>query len=127
MKEWTDVSFAKRQLCVERNDWRGQVSSTKGGRLRYVPLTQRLAATLQAHRHLNSPRVLCDAQGHPLAEHHVTDLLQRASRVANLENNGRTFCGTRSVPTSRCAAHRPARSRTSPDTVTSPPRNGTCT
>ena len=86
--EWTDVNFGKRQLCVERNDWRGQVSSTKGGRLRYVPLTQRLAATLQAHRHLKGPRVLSDAQGDPLAEHHVTDLLQRAARVANLKNNG---------------------------------------
>ena len=30
---WTDVSFDKRQLRVERKDWGGQVSSTKGGRL----------------------------------------------------------------------------------------------
>jgi integrase len=31
---WTDVNFGKRQLCIERGDWRGQISTTKGGRLR---------------------------------------------------------------------------------------------
>ena len=95
--EWTDINFAKRQLCVARNDWRGQVSTTKGGRLRYVPLTQRLAAALQGHRHLRGPRVLCHEDGRPLAEHTVTDLLQRAARRVQLRNNGphilrHTFC-----------------------------------
>jgi integrase len=41
--EWTDVDVGKRQLCVARSDWNGQVTSPKGGRLRYVPLTVRLA------------------------------------------------------------------------------------
>jgi hypothetical protein len=35
------------QLCVERNDWRGHVSTTKGGRLRHVPMTNRLAVALR--------------------------------------------------------------------------------
>src|ERR1700676_3947853 len=34
--EWRDVDLAKRQLCVERSDWNGQVTTPKGGRLRYV-------------------------------------------------------------------------------------------
>jgi site-specific recombinase XerD len=95
--EWTDVNFTKRQLCVERNDWRGHVSSTKGGRLRYVPLTRRLASALQGHRHLRGARVLCLDDGTPMPEHTVTDLLQKVARRANLRNNGahilrHTFC-----------------------------------
>jgi integrase len=95
--EWTDVNFQKRQLCVERNDWRGQVSSTKGGRLRYVPLTQRLATALQAHRHLRSERILCLDDGRPMPEYVVESLLKKVARRANLRNNGphilrHTFC-----------------------------------
>ena len=37
--EWSDVDLAKRQLCVQRSDWNGEVTTTKGGRLRHVPLT----------------------------------------------------------------------------------------
>jgi integrase len=47
--EWSDVDLAKRQLCIQRSDWNGEVTSTKGGRLRYVPLTVRLAAALRDH------------------------------------------------------------------------------
>ena len=31
--EWGDVDLAKRQLCVRRSDWNGQVGTPKGGRL----------------------------------------------------------------------------------------------
>jgi integrase len=58
--EWTDVDLTKRQLRIERSDWNGHVTTTKGGRLRYVPLTERLTAVLKAHRHLKGARVLCD-------------------------------------------------------------------
>ena len=44
--EWTDVDLAKRQLTIERSDWKGHVTSTKGGRVRYVPMTVRLAQAL---------------------------------------------------------------------------------
>src|SRR5688572_5992370 len=33
---WTNVNFGKRQLCVERGDWRGDVSTTKGSRTVYT-------------------------------------------------------------------------------------------
>ena len=49
--EWADVDLAKRQLCVQRSDWNGQVTMPKGGRLRYVPLTVRLTTALHEHRH----------------------------------------------------------------------------
>src|SRR5439155_8078094 len=34
--EWNDVDLAKRQLCVQRSELRGHVTTPKGGRLRYV-------------------------------------------------------------------------------------------
>ena len=42
--EWRDVDLSKRQLCVQRSDWNGEITSPKSGRLRYVPLTVRLTA-----------------------------------------------------------------------------------
>ena len=44
--EWTDVDLRKRQLCVQRADWHGHVSTPKSGRLRYVPMTARLTAAV---------------------------------------------------------------------------------
>src|SRR5207342_212985 len=66
--EWTDVDLAKRQLRVERSDWKGHVTATKGGRSRYVPLTNRLASALRAQRHLRGARVLCQLDGSPLTQ-----------------------------------------------------------
>src|SRR5712691_3595711 len=43
---WDDVDLVKRQLRVERSEWRGHVGVPKGGRMRYVPLTIRLAKAL---------------------------------------------------------------------------------
>jgi len=37
--EWRDVDLGKRQLCVQRSEWKGHVTVPKGGRLRYVPMT----------------------------------------------------------------------------------------
>jgi len=95
--EWTDINFVKRQVCVARNDWRGQVSSTKGGRIRYVPLTTRLLAALQAYRHLRGPRVLYRDDGRLVAEYTLRDTIMRVGRRATLRNNGghilrHTFC-----------------------------------
>jgi integrase len=45
--EWRDVNWSKNLLTVERSDWKGNVTATKGGRTRYVPLTRRLADALR--------------------------------------------------------------------------------
>jgi integrase len=95
--EWRDVDLGKRQICVQRSDWNGQVTTTKGGRLRYVPLTIRLAAALRDHRHLRSPNVLCQAGGQPLTRQMVQYRVLRASRRAKLSQDGvhilrHTFC-----------------------------------
>jgi integrase len=85
--ECSDVNLTKRQLRVERNDWRGQVTSTKGNRVRYVRMTQRLVAALQRHRHLRGPRVVCHRDGRPFAEYNLTDLLGKVGRRANVRSN----------------------------------------
>jgi len=88
--------LAKRQLCVARSDWRGHVAAPKGGRIRYVPLTKRLAAALQAARHLRGPRVLCDAAGKPLTQKAVQVMVRRVARRANVKPGvhilRHTFC-----------------------------------
>ena len=95
--EWADIDFVKRQLCVQRSAWKGQIGSPKGGRLRYVPLTARLVAALRDHRHLRGPSVLCRDDGAPLTQGWVQGYLFRTSRKASLYNNGphmlrHTFC-----------------------------------
>jgi integrase len=57
--EWRDIDLQKRQLCIERSVWKGHATVANGGRIRYVPLTNRLAQALRASRHLKGPRALC--------------------------------------------------------------------
>ena len=47
---WADL--AKRQLCVARSEWKGNITATKGGRVRYVPRSERLRDALKGARHL---------------------------------------------------------------------------
>jgi integrase len=77
--EWTDLDLTKRLICVQRNVWEGQVDSTKGGRLRYVPMTARLAAALRDARHLRGPRVLYRDNGRPYTEGAVGWAIVRAA------------------------------------------------
>lgn len=94
---WDDVNLRKDQICVERSDWRGNVTTTKGGRLRHIPMTSRLAAAVRAHRHLRGERVLCLDRGEPLTQKIVQAYVQRAARRAHLPRAGvhmlrHTFC-----------------------------------
>ena len=86
--EWGDVDLGNRQLCVARSDWNGFVTTPKGGRLRRVPLTRRLAAALSAQRHLRSARVLCQDDGTPLTRPFVQAKMKRASRRAGMPHDG---------------------------------------
>jgi len=95
--EWSDIDFSKRQLRVARSDWKGRVTTPKGGRPRRIPMTRRLAEALQAHRHLRGPRVMYQDAGSPLTQKVVQNLVRRAARRANLGNEGvhvlrHTFC-----------------------------------
>lgn len=94
---WTDVNLDKRQLRVERNEWQGHITSTKGGRLGHVPLTSRLAEVLRAHRHLRGARVLCRPDGTLLTASALVEQVRRAARRTSLRSNGphilrHTFC-----------------------------------
>lgn len=95
--EWRDVDLVKNQFCVARSDWKGHVTSTKGGRIRYVPLTTRLAATLRAYRHLRGARVVGERDGAPLTQKVAQCIVRRAARKANVTPEGihvlrHTFC-----------------------------------
>ncbi len=82
--EWADVDLVNRQVCVRRSDWNGHVTTPKGGRLRHVPLTRRLAAALGEHRHLRSARVLCQDNAEPFTRQIVQTRAKRAARRAGL-------------------------------------------
>jgi integrase len=95
--EWTDVNRTKRQLCVQRSDWKGHVTVPKGGRLRYVPLTTRLAAALRAQKRLRGKLVLCQRGGSALTQRFLDGYVRRATRRAGLRSFGpyvlrHTFC-----------------------------------
>jgi integrase len=82
--EWKDVDFVKRQLCVRQSDWRGQITTPKNGRVRYVPMTVRLAAALRDYRHRRGSRVLCKNDGHPLTRQSAWGRVRRAARAASV-------------------------------------------
>jgi integrase len=86
--EWSDIDLAKRQLCVRHSDWEGQVTVPKSGRIRYVPLTMRLAAALRQHRHLSSTHVLCLKDGSPLTRKTVQSWMRRLSRRSGVSTTG---------------------------------------
>jgi hypothetical protein len=94
--EWPNVDLQRRQLCVAQSEWRGHVSMPKGGRIRYVPLTRRLAEALQQARHLRSPRVLCDREGASVTLKQVQVALRRAAIRAHVRAGihilRHTFC-----------------------------------
>ncbi|MEB2313347.1 MAG: tyrosine-type recombinase/integrase [Polyangiaceae bacterium] len=53
-----DVDHKRQQIYVQRQVYKGKEGPTKSGKPRYVPMTDRLAKALRAHRHLRGDRVL---------------------------------------------------------------------
>jgi integrase len=93
----SDVNFATGKIRVERNEWRGQITTTKSGRIRYVPMTTELASALHRYRHVRGELVLYRHGGQPLTEASVRAATDRAARVAELRRKGphmlrHTFC-----------------------------------
>ena len=89
--------MAKRQLCIQRSEWKGHVTTPKGGRLRYVPMTERLVAALTQHPHLKGRRVVCHASGGSFTMKMVQDAVRRAAQRAKVTHEGvhalrHTFC-----------------------------------
>jgi integrase len=96
--EWPDVDLRRGQLTIERSEWKGQVTNTKGLKYRVVPLTKRLQAALTAHRHLRGDRVLYSDEGTSVTAKVLQNWMTRAQRRAGLRANGamhilrHTFC-----------------------------------
>ena len=94
--QWADVDFNRSQLCVRHSDWRGQLTSPKNGRVRWVRMTGRLAVALRQHRHLRSTRVLCKEDGEPLTRQGAWSRIRYAARRAGLPTGvhilRHTFC-----------------------------------
>jgi len=95
--EWQDVNLQRKLLCVQRAVWRGHESAPKGGRLRYVPMTSRLAAALQALPKLGGSARVLTKRGRPLTERMLGRMLHTVERRAGLEKVGvhilrHTFC-----------------------------------
>jgi len=93
--KWADVNFDKRQLCVERGEWRGHITATKGNRLRHVPLTKRLLESLRSARHLRGPLVFYRQDQEALTE---KDIL---FAFGDARGTGQSDSGTRGSPGSR--------------------------
>jgi integrase len=91
--EWKDVDLVNRQLTVSRSDWNGQVTTTKGGRSRHVPMTRRLAAALNEHRHLRSTRVLCQDDAEAFTRQIVQTRARRAAKRAGVLHGSPTSTG----------------------------------
>lgn len=95
---WSDVDLGSEnpQLTVEQSDWKGHVTSPKGGRLRHVQLTRRLTDALRSARHLRGERVLMDEDGKPMTQKVVQGVVLRVSRRAGVRPGvhilRHTFC-----------------------------------
>jgi len=94
--EWRDVDLVKGRLCVARSEWKGYVTAPKGGRVRHVPLTSRLAEALRRARHSRHVRILVDQHGQSLTQKVVQGIMpgvgparQRPEGGAHLRH---TFC-----------------------------------
>ena len=44
--EWADVDLERRQIRVRHSDWCGELTAPKNGRIRFVGMTERLAAAI---------------------------------------------------------------------------------
>lgn len=72
-------------LEVRRNEWKGIVGSTKGGKPRRVPLTHRLQAAIGKVRHLRGARLLFQHNGRPVRVTTLQSWIEAATRRAGLE------------------------------------------
>ena len=97
--QWQDINLQLNKLTVMRALWRGKVVPPKGDRARPVPLTDRLARALKAHRHLRSKYVLVRDDNKPWSVEVFRWQGPRAYRLASLPEMDRpwhslrhTFC-----------------------------------
>lgn len=86
--QWDDIDFPVGKFTVQRTDYRGYLGSPKSGRLRVMPMTNRLKAALKAIRHLKGPFVFCNEAGAYWTRGEVDTRLWRSCRKAGLRKVG---------------------------------------
>ncbi len=85
-------------VSVERSEWAGHLTETKGMECRVVPMTARLRACVQKNRHLIGARLLYTDRGQQVTAKVLQKWLARAQRRAQLRVAGglhqlrHTFC-----------------------------------
>jgi integrase len=82
--EWADVDLKRRQIRVRHSDWCGELTAPKNGRIRFVGMTERLAAAIRQQRHLRSRRVLCKDDGTPIARQGAWSRVRYAAKRAKV-------------------------------------------
>ena len=94
--EWADIDQERRQISIRHLDWRGQLTTPKNGRGRFVAMTERVAMALRKPRHLRSSRVLCKDNGESITRQGAWSRVRYAARRANVPTGvhilRHTFC-----------------------------------
>jgi integrase len=114
--QWVAIDFRRRLLTVDRAEYDGHIGLPKHDKIRRLPMTKRLAAALQAHRHLRGPNVLYRDEGTDLTVRVARRWLQKTLKLAVLRDRGphtlrHSFCSH--WP---CESRPRGRSRSSPAT-----------
>ena len=79
-----DVDLERRQISIRHSDWRGQLTSPKNGRGRFVAMTERVAMALRKQRQLRSSRVLCLDDGKPITRQGAWSRVRYAAHRAKV-------------------------------------------
>jgi integrase len=96
--DWANVDLRRGLLTVERSEWKGNVTATKGMKYRVVPMTKRLQEALAEHRHLRGDRVLYTDDGKTVTAKVLQNWMWKAQKRAGLRATGalhilrHTFC-----------------------------------
>ncbi len=86
--QWGDLDLEAGRIFVQRTDYRGYLGSPKGGRVRRLPMTERLRKALKSMRHLKAPWVFADRDGKLLTRTEIDTLLRHAVKRAKLRSIG---------------------------------------
>jgi integrase len=95
--EWRNIDLKGRRMTVAQTDWRGEIGSPKGGRMRTLDLTARLEQALREIRHLRGPFVFCDVGGARWTQKQADLRLEAVCKRGGLREVGwhvlrHTFC-----------------------------------
>ena len=85
---WEDIDLIAERLTVCRQLRKGIEGTPKGGRRRVVPMTAELVAALKALPQVRRGRVICGADGKPVAETAFKHTIYRVCRKAGLPERG---------------------------------------